>query len=700
MSSLNLDTEIRYLPGMGPRRADVLASKGVETCWDLFHFYPRRYLDRSTTMSIRQIREGMENITVVGTVRARDTVTGRNGRKRLEVIIEDKSGGHLKGVWFRGVQWIHKAFSKGDRVAFHGTPEKYGRTFSIAHPDFDKLDDDSAALDTGRIVALYPGSEAMSRVGLTNRRIRKSIYALFRDHGEIVPEILPDWLRDEYDLLDGRVALRAIHFPKDRDELERARRRLKFEEFLSIQLMLALIRRDARVDDSGLTFEGAGPLLDRFVDEILPFTLTTAQERAVVDILEDTTSGYRMNRLLQGDVGSGKTVVAVAAMLLALDNNYQAAFMAPTEILAEQHYASLREYLDPLGVETRLLVGDQAKNLRTSILEEIAEGSADLVIGTHAIIQKEVQFARLGMAVIDEQHRFGVVQRAEMFNKGERPHTLLMTATPIPRSLAMTMYGDLDVSIMDEKPAFQKPIETYICTDRHRERVYDFIRKRTAGGQQGCVVYPLVEESEKVDLQDAESGYRELQAEFPDCTVGLVHGQLSSEEKNRQMRQFKEGSTDILVATTVIEVGVDVPTATIMVIEHAERFGLSQLHQLRGRVGRGSAKSHCILMTGHPRTDEANIRLNAMESTNDGFEISETDLQLRGAGEFFGTQQSGVPELQIADIIDDADILEEARKAAFALTSRDPNLQSEQHREIRRFFERTAPEEAEFARIG
>lgn len=700
MSNPSLDTEIRYLPGMGPKRAQVLARKGVRTFWDLLHYYPRRYLDRSTIVPIRKIREGMEGITVVGTVRARDTVTGRGGKKRLEVVIQDTSGGHLKGVWFRGVPWIKKAFKKGDRVAFHGSPEKYGRSFSIAHPDFDKLNDDRAALDTGRIVALYPGSEAMSKVGLSNRQIRKCIYDLFKEHGETIPEVFPGWLLEKFDLLDGRVALRAVHFPRSRDELEAARRRLKFEEFFTIQLMLAFMRQDARTDELGLTFESTGPLLDRFVDEILPFTLTKAQERAVVDIIEDTTSGYRMNRLLQGDVGSGKTVVAVAAMLLALDNGYQAAFMAPTEILAEQHHASLREYLEPLGLETRLLVGGQRKSTRDEILEELSTGASDVVVGTHAIIQDKVAFDRLGMAIVDEQHRFGVAQRAEMFEKGEQPHTLLMTATPIPRSLAMTMYGDLDVSIMDEKPAFQKPIDTHVCTEKQRDRVYNFIRKRAEAGQQAYVVYPLVEESEKLDLQDAERGYQQLQDTFPSLNIGLVHGQLSSDVKEREMRRFKEGATDILVATTVIEVGVDVPDATIMLIEHAERFGLSQLHQLRGRVGRGPEKSHCILMAGYPRTDEAEERLQAMASTNDGFEISETDLELRGAGEFFGTRQSGMPDLQIADVIEDGDILEEAREGAFELMNRDPGLQSDEHAELRQFFDRTAPEQAEFARIG
>jgi len=664
----------------------VLEKAGVRTFRDLLHFYPRRYLDRSTIVPIRSLDEGMGAVTVVGHVRASGIVPGQ-GRKRFELIVEDDSGGKLKCVWFQGAAWISKLFKSGERVAFHGKPQKFGRQFSFTHPDFDKLDEEGAALDTGRIIPLYPGGSAFEKAGLTSRTFRRIIYGLFKEYGLEIPEILPDWIRQRYGLIDGRVALRAIHFPKNHGELNQARERLKFEELFFLQLLLA-VTKQTRQDMPGVVFGEPGETFHRFIRDVLPFTLTNAQQKAIADCIKDTQSGVQMNRLIQGDVGSGKTVVAIAVMLHALDNGYQSAFMAPTEILAEQHYANLKKYLDPLGVQVRLVIGGQSKALREEILADLIEGRAHVAVGTHALIEEKVQFQRLGMAVVDEQHRFGVLQRAEMFSKGEHPHMLLMTATPIPRSLAMTLYGDLDVSVMNERPAGRKPIKTTLRTEKRRGEVYEFVKAQLREGRQCYVVYPLVEESEKLDLKDAENGYHELQELFRPYRVDLIHGRMLPYEKDEAMDRFKRGETDILVATTVIEVGVDVPNATVMIIEHAERFGLSQLHQLRGRVGRGGDQSYCILMADYKRSQEAEQRLEAMVATDDGFKISEFDLKLRGAGDFFGTKQSGVPDLKIADITQDLEILMHAREAAFELVKRDPHLRLPEHRHIREHFER------------
>jgi len=700
MSEDFLQQDVRYVKGVGEKRADVWTDAyGVRTVRDLLHFYPRRYLDRTTITPVRQLQEDPDPVTVVGTVQRKNIVPGKN-QKRFELILEGEQGGRMKCTWFQGIWWVRKAFEEGDRLAVHGKVEKYGRWFSMTHPDFDKLNDEGAILDTGRIVPLYPGGEAMSNVGLTSRSVRRILYNLFKEHGLKLEETLPERIVDAYDLMEGRVALRAIHFPKSQAELERAKRRLKFDELFLIQLMLAQMRQQ-QDEIAGPRFGDPGEHAEEFVREVLPFELTGAQKRAMSDIIADTQTGTQMNRLIQGDVGSGKTVVAVAAMMHAYDSGYQSAFMAPTELLAEQHYQSLTKYLRPMGLLPHLLVGGQSKSEREAILKDLKEGRVPVAIGTHALIQEEVEFDNLGLAVVDEQHRFGVAQRAEMFEKGEQPHMLLMTATPIPRSLAMTLYGDLDVSKIDEMPPGRKPVETRLRSEKRRGEVYAFLQDRLEQGEQAYVVYPLVEESEKMDLKDAENGYENLREQFPDYTVGLVHGRMGSDQKENAMERFKDETIDILVSTTVIEVGVDVPNATVMLVEHAERFGLSQLHQLRGRVGRSEKQSYCILMAGYKRSQEAKQRLEAMVRTNDGFEISETDLQIRGAGDFFGTRQSGMPDLKIADITEDTAILEDAREAAFDLVEEDPHLRADAHQRLRRRFEETyADHGLGFARVG
>ena len=688
------------LKDVWPKRVEAMEKAGLSTYRDLLHYFPRRYLDRSSITPIRQITPESGSITVVGRVVSAGIYPGKN-RKRFELIVEDEEGGRMKCVWFHRTGWVAKIFSANERVAFHGKPQLYRKQFSMTHPDFDQLDEAGANLDTGRIIPLYPGSSALEKAYLTSRAFRRLIYNLFKTEGLRIPEVLPDWMLEKYGLIDGRVALRAVHFPKNHSELAQARERLKFEELLFIQLMLGVTRQVKREVAGAVFEEQKEGYLNRFLKDVLPFEFTNAQKKALKDIVADTATGHQMNRLIQGDVGSGKTVVGVAAMMHALDNGYQSAFMAPTEILAEQHYANLKKYLEPLDVEVRLLIGGQRKLLRQEIVEELNTGQAHVAVGTHAVIQEGISFHKLGLAIVDEQHRFGVMQRAEMLTKGDNPHMLLMTATPIPRSLAMTLYGDLDVTIMDELPAGRKPVETMLRSEKRREEVYEFIKGQLREGRQCYVVYPLVEESEKLDLKDAESGYEKLVERFRPYKVDLIHGRMLPYEKEEAMDRFKEGDTDILVATTVIEVGVDVANATVMVVEHAERFGLSQLHQLRGRVGRGGEQSYCILMADYKRTQEAEERLTTMVDTTDGFKISEVDLKLRGAGDFFGTRQSGLPDLKIADITIDVDVLVQAREAAFELLERDPHLRAPQHAETRAYFQAFySTKSLGFARVG
>ena len=686
MSTAFLQQSVQFLKGVGPHRARVLEEVGLATVGDLLHMVPRRYLDRTNVVPIRELRAGSDPVTVIGTVIATGTIPGRGGRRRFEVILEDEPGRRMTAVWFQGVAWISKVIEKGHRLALHGKPSRYGGTVSFSHPDFDRVDEEGPAMETGRIIGLYPGSAALQKAGLTSRTFRRIIYTLLKEHGEELRENLPGPLLATQDLIDGRVARRAVHFPKDNDELQRARYRLKFEELFFFQLLLARTRTQ-RERFPGIRVPSGGSLETRFLSEILPFTLTSAQEAALEDIAADLQSGKQMNRLLQGDVGSGKTVVAATAALKVIDQGLQAVVMAPTEILCEQHYRSLGRLMAPLGIEVALLTGSTPAAERRSILEALASGSCRLLVGTHAVIQDGVDFRRLGLAVIDEQHRFGVLQRATLFEKGDRPHMLLMTATPIPRSLAMTLYGDLHVSLMRERPPGRQPITTKMVREKDREKVYARMRDEISAGRQCYVVYPLVEESEKLDLKDAVSGHETVSAAFPDVQVELIHGRMKAAEKDAAMSRFASGESAILVSTTVIEVGVDVPAATFMLIEHAERFGLSQLHQLRGRIGRGQHASTCILMAEYKQSEESRRRLKAMEDTDDGFRISEYDMELRGAGDFFGTQQSGLPAFRIADLLQDQDILEKARDAAFGLMAGDPGLERPDHVEMRTWFE-------------
>ena len=676
----------QYLQGVGPWRSKVMREVGIENCHDLLHFFPRRYLDHTTVTPIRNLTRNGEATTVVGRVIAAGEVRGSR-RPRLEVYVRDEWNGTIKLVWFQGLPWLRSKFARNDRVAVHGKPDLRNGEWSMAHPDFDKLDEAGPQLSTGRILALYRGGIKLDNAGLTSKSIRRIIFNLFKVKGWEIPNVLPTWIKDRYELMEGHIALRAIHFPKSHAELASARKRLKFEELFFLQLLLKYIQKKRKLR-RGVSLSGRGPKLGEFLAEILPFTLTEGQNLALQDIVEDVQDGRQMHRMLQGDVGSGKTVVAVAALLLAVDDGFQGAFMVPTEVLAEQQYRSLADYLRPLDVKVGLLVGGQRKSERQRILSGLANGEVDIVVGTHALFQKAVEFKRLALVVIDEQHRFGVRQRSSLMAKGKYPHSLLMTATPIPRSLALTRYGDLDISLIKELPKGRKPIETRLLSERRRGEMFELVHKELAKGNQIYIVYPQVEESEKSDLKDAERGFNEWTARCSAYKVGLVHGQMHSDEKERTMSAFKSRKMQVLVATTVIEVGVDTPNATVMVIEHAERFGLSQLHQMRGRVGRGSAQSYCVLMAGYPQSAEAKQRLRALVRTTDGFKISDEDLKLRGHGEFFGTRQSGLPDLRIADIIEDQPIIEEARSAVRSLLRDDPDLKHEDHQTMRRYFER------------
>ncbi|MDA0684273.1 MAG: ATP-dependent DNA helicase RecG [Bacteroidetes bacterium] len=685
MSVSFLQQPVQFLKGVGPRRADVLKEEGIITVADLLSLFPRRYLDRTSVQAIRDLKAGSDPVTVMGTVVVASLIPGRRG-KRFEIVVEDEPGRRMKCVWFQGVAWISRVIEKGHRLALHGKPSRYGGSLSFSHPDFDRIDEEGPSMETGRIIALYPGTANLQKAGLTSRSFRRIIYELLKEHGEELRENLPDDVLEADGLLDGRVARRAVHFPRNQEELKAARHRLKFEELFFFQLMLATTRTK-REALPGLRVPGGGVLETRFVDEILPFRFTSAQERSLVEISADMDSGKQMNRLLQGDVGSGKTVVAATAALKAIDAGHQAVVMAPTEILCEQHFRSLSQLMEPLGVRVGLLTGSTSAANRRVLLEDLSSGRLSLLVGTHAVIQDGVEFASLALAVIDEQHRFGVMQRATLFDKGTRPHMLLMTATPIPRSLALTLYGDLHVSIMRERPPGRQPITTKMVREKERERVYNMMREEVRQGRQCYVVFPLVEESEKLDLRDAVSGHEHLSEEFPGVSVELIHGRMKAPEKEEAMARFVAGTSPILVSTTVIEVGVDVPAATFMLIEHAERFGLSQLHQLRGRIGRGEHASTCILMAEYRQSEESRRRLKAMEDTEDGFRISEIDMELRGVGDFFGTKQSGLPAFRIADILQDQSILESAREAAFKLMARDPGLTAAENRVMRDWFE-------------
>lgn len=672
-----LDYDIKYLHGVGDRRAALLNRElGIRTFGDLLYYFPFRYVDRTKVYRIADIGGDAPAFVQIRARVGGMAYEGAGRKKRLRVYVSDASGG-AELVWFRGAAWIEKRIEPGREYLIFGRPTLFRGELSFVHPEID-LVEKLLNRPQGGLQGVYGTTEKLSAIQLGSKGIAGLVTAMWEQVEPYIVETLPPRVIAEADLVPLREALRNIHFPQSQEALRRAEYRLKFEELLGIQLSILSRRATRTTSADGFYFPRVGAFFNGFFHDKLPFELTGAQKRAVREIRADTVTGHQMNRLLQGDVGSGKTLVALMGMLLAADNGYQSCMMAPTEILARQHFASVERLVDGLGVRVAVLTGATRKRERDAILADLEAGGIHILIGTHALLEDRVKFDNLGMVVIDEQHRFGVEQRARMWTKNSRPpHILVMTATPIPRTLAMTLYGDLEVSVIDELPPGRKPIVTRHLYDSQRMKLYGFIRGQIARGRQVYVVYPLIKESEKMDYKDLQDGFEAISREFPlpDYRLSVVHGRLSPEEKNEGMRAFKEGQTQIMVATSVIEVGVDVPNATVMVIESAERFGLSQLHQLRGRVGRGGEQSYCILMSGDKLSRDARARLDAMVETCDGFRLSELDLKLRGAGDIAGTQQSGTAfELKIASLSRDGEVLEYARRMAGDILADDPGL--------------------------
>jgi ATP-dependent DNA helicase RecG len=692
-SPAGLDSPLQYLRGVGPQRARLLERLGLLTVRDALNHFPRDYQDRRSFVLFHKLALG-ESGVVQGTVFGVSAPPRRISRAPTKVVFRDQTG-YFTALWF-GRPYLAQQLKRDQRVVLYG---KKGfdkdRHIVLDNPDYEIVEDDEmASIHMGRVVPVYPLTE-----GVFQRWLRGLLYQVVTAHAEETPDILPEALREQRSLLPAAQAYRTVHFPDRLEEVDAARRRFAFEDFLVLQVGLALRRRQqARVHGRPLAPPGA--LVARLLGD-LPFTVTAAQERVWSEIRADLARPVPMNRLLQGDVGSGKTIVAVMALLTAVEAGCQAVLMAPTEILAEQHVRTVRGLVEPLGLTVAWLSAGQRARERQAALEALRSGAAAIGVGTHALIEDAVELQRLGLAVVDEQHRFGVMHRALIRGKGEHPHVLVMTATPIPRTLALTLYGDLDVSVLDELPPGRTPIVTKVRYEPHRQRIYDFVRDELRAGRQAYVVCPLVEETEASDLKAATEMAERLQAgPFKEFRVGLVHGRLSFDEKDQVMRAFKAGQVDLLVATTVIEVGIDVPNASVMLIEHAERFGLAQLHQLRGRVGRGAAKSYCVLLASGPMSDEGKQRLEAMEATQDGFRLAEVDLKIRGPGEFFGTRQSGLPEFRTASLVTHTRLLEEARQDAAGLVARDPGLRLPEHRPLREALVARWRERLELASVG
>lgn len=699
---MQLDTPIEYLKGIGPQRAEVLKKElNLFTLRDLLTHYPFRYVDRTQFHLIRQIEDDQSYVQLRGRIDSLEII-GEKRTKRLVCQFRDNSG-TIELVWFQGYKWMAEKLRTQTDYVVYGKPTLFKGRFNLAHPEIN-LATEEYLRSASAFQSVYNSTEKLKLRGLDSegfRRLQKQLHAYLNP--AFVTENLTPELLEEHRLLPRYEAFRQIHFPESAELLKQAEWRLKFEELFFVQLRLLRVNKVRAHSSQGYVFNRVGPLFNDFFSQHLPFQLTNAQKRVLKEIRLDMGSGRQMSRLVQGDVGSGKTMVALMSMLLALDNQFQACLMAPTEILAQQHFETISSQLKDLPVNVALLTGSSTGKQRKNILKQLAEGHTHILIGTHALIEDAVQFQRLGFVVIDEQHRFGVAQRAKLHAKGiYPPHMLIMTATPIPRTLAMTLYGDLDTSVIDELPPGRKPIKTVHYMESARLRVNGFIREQIALGRQIYVVFPLIQESEKMDYQNLLQGYDHLVTEFPppQYQISIVHGKLSNQEKEREMQRFVNGETQLMVATTVIEVGVNVPNASVMVIESAERFGLSQLHQLRGRVGRGAEQSYCILMTGNKLGQDSRLRMETMVRTNDGFEISEVDLKLRGPGDITGTQQSGMLDLKIANLAKDAQVLQLARAAAQSVLDEDPLLQLEKNALLVTTLNTNGREKTNWSKIG
>ncbi|HEY9008408.1 MAG TPA: ATP-dependent DNA helicase RecG [Ohtaekwangia sp.] len=675
------DTSIEFLKGVGPQRSALLNKElNIFTFGDLLQHFPFRYEDRTKFYSIKELSDDWPFVQIKGAIRKKEVI-GDGSKKRLVANLVDETG-EVELVWFQGINWVNEKIKIGIPYIVFGKPARFGSKFSIAHPEIDVLTQKNE--QEGSLQPVYPLSEKLRNKRIDSKTIAKLMQELLTVSKDKIRETLPQSILNTHKLIAKKEALVNIHFPKSFELLAKSQQRLKFEELFYIQLRLLKLKLVRQEKFKGQIFQDA-TLLTKFYNEHLPFALTDAQKKVIKEIYADLKSGKQMNRLLQGDVGSGKTIVGFICMLVIVGGGSQAALMAPTEILAQQHYNGLKRYADKMQLPIALLTGSTKKSARREIHDALRSGELKILIGTHALLEEEVQFKNLGLAVVDEQHRFGVAQRSKLWQKNANiyPHVLVMTATPIPRTLAMTLYGDLDVSVIDQLPAGRKPIKTIHRFDSHRLQVNQFIRDQIEAGRQVYIVYPLIEESEKLDLKHLMDGYESVCRAFPDYAISIVHGKMKPDAKDFEMARFAKNETKIMIATTVIEVGVDVPNASVMIIENAERFGLSQLHQLRGRVGRGAEQSYCILMTDYKLGADSRTRIETMVKTNNGFEISETDLKLRGPGDVMGTQQSGALDLMIADLAKDGPTLQLAREAAIQILQNDPELEKPENSVIR-----------------
>ncbi len=681
----SMQTEIAYLKGVGPERARLLKEElKIKTFQDLLHFFPNRYIDRSRFHPINQLPNTNAEVQIKGKITSIDYVQQKRG-KRMVASFQDETG-IMQLVWFRGYQWLRESLRLNQTYVIFGRINWFRGQASMPHPEMEL----GSVFQQGvkaTFYPIYPSSEKLINKGVSQRVIQKLVASLLQEKKAKFSESLPKYILDHFKLISKEEALHQVHYPSTQNLLARAQMRLKFEEFFYMQLQLILKNHQRKQKIKGYVFASVGSVFLNFFENQLPFALTEAQKRVVKEIRADLGSGRQMNRLLQGDVGSGKTIVALLAMLISIDNGFQATLVAPTEILAQQHYQSLSSLLEGTEIRCALLTGSSSKKERLLLHEALESGVLSILVGTHAVFEEKVQFHNLGLAIIDEQHRFGVAQRARLWHKNEiPPHVLVMTATPIPRTLAMSIYGDLDISIIDTLPPGRKPIKTLHRYDNNRLAVFAFVKEQLTLGRQVYIVYPLIQESETIDYKDLMDGYESISRSFPPPVyqISIVHGKMKSEDKAYEMERFVQGKTQVMVATTVIEVGVNVPNASVMIIESAERFGLSQLHQLRGRVGRGSDQSYCILMSGSKISKEGKTRLETMVKSNDGFEIAEVDLRLRGPGNLMGTQQSGILQLKIADAIKDTELLKAARDTAQQVIKKDATFSSKEHQVIKR----------------